>query len=338
VALVAAMLVVLRPAGTAVAAESSEANDDKYSFFLERSYIFNTLPYRDLVFEGQIAPHFFVHQSLGSRIDLIFAEEWKPVKAWSWSFTPMVKLRMLNEPSQPVRTPSYMPKLDVQYLCFKRTREGKNRVEQVRSPIRLWAVQATVGHHSNGQEGCLYEEQVKVDDECVFPDGAPEEPTANLLDGSFSTNYLRLGVFHSWISSDRNLEIACTHAVGLSAEINPAKFGPGGIGHEQRIRYGQTRVRGTYEFTQRHTTCPRGRFRFEGFAEYIHDAPEGVPRVTVSASPEFTFDSVGGWGFFLRYYRGQDYYNLGFLSRLHEVAVGIVFDAGKFAQFALPAL
>ena len=60
----------------------------------------------------------------------------------------MVKIRMfINETSSPVRTPSYMPKVTGQLFFFK--------LRQTR--VHLWSILGTVGHHSNGQAGCLFE-------------------------------------------------------------------------------------------------------------------------------------------------------------------------------------
>ena len=69
--------------------------------------------------------------------------------------------------------------------------------------ISLWEVHAIVGHHSNGQDGCLSTEQQRVDlpgeDDPCLPEGVvPTQATINRVDGSFSTNYIRVGMNYSW--------------------------------------------------------------------------------------------------------------------------------------------
>ena len=59
------------------------------------------------------------------------------------SITPAVRLRMLKRESTPVPAPSFMPRVNVQWLF----RQGDDK---------LWNVHAQVGHHSNGQSGCLF--------------------------------------------------------------------------------------------------------------------------------------------------------------------------------------
>ena len=44
----------------------------------------------------------------------------------------------------------------------------------------------------------------------------------------------------------------------------------------------------------------------------------------------------GGWGgagVFLRYYRGQDYYNAAFLENIQRLQFGLTFLQGKFLAF-----
>ena len=58
------------------------------------------------------------------------------------------------------------------------------------------AVSTTIGHHSNGQDGCLFADEIRVPDgECVaaLPSQSGPRPI-NKRDGSFSTNYVRVGL------------------------------------------------------------------------------------------------------------------------------------------------
>ncbi|BCS31378.1 hypothetical protein TBR22_A05780 [Luteitalea sp. TBR-22] len=153
-------------------------------------------------FEADIVPNFVVRQTF---FDVMGNEETKtrvrrrtaPEGALKSEFrfaysivaVPMVKLRMfIDEQSSPVRTPSYMPKGTGQLFWFK-LQEKK---------VDLFAAQATVGHHSNGQDGCLFKDQQRESEEkdadCVPAVPADRSQVAlNRRDGSFSTNYLVFG-------------------------------------------------------------------------------------------------------------------------------------------------
>jgi len=69
-----------------------------------------------------------------------------------------------------------------------------NGADPVDSPMRLIAFSLTPwGHHSNGQDGCLYTDQTRLGEECVDGTRLPGTPRATKqVDGSFSTNYARL--------------------------------------------------------------------------------------------------------------------------------------------------
>jgi hypothetical protein len=41
----------------------------------------------------------------------------------------------------------------------------------------------------------------------------------------------------------------------------------------------------------------------------------------------------GGWGFFVRFYSGQDYYNIGFLERINRLHFGATFNQSGFFRF-----
>jgi hypothetical protein len=150
-------------------------------------------PVTDWTFEADIVPNFVVHQTFFDTIGEQETERRLGNKryrfAWSLVAVPMVKLRLFfNEPSAPVRTPSYMPKGTGQVFFF-------NLLD---THVDLMAFQGTVGHHSNGQDGCLYETQVRPpgnpDADCIpTPPLDRSRVPVNRKDGSFSTNYVVLG-------------------------------------------------------------------------------------------------------------------------------------------------
>src|SRR5206468_6375177 len=127
---------------------------------------------------------------------------------WVLSRKPAVRMRMLRGVSDPVRTPSYMPRVNLQVL-YTRGMAGKLRENMGLSPrgssssLGIYEYHAVLGHHSNGQDGCFYTGQNRdAAGDCMLPvSGLPPSPTVaqirdaiNRHDGSFSTNYVRVGL------------------------------------------------------------------------------------------------------------------------------------------------
>ena len=105
----------------------------------------------DLWFEANLIPSFYIRKSKDSRLLGVL--------------TSQVILRMYQEESFPVRTPSYMPQITVYYSLYNR-----NKYESINLFGRL-------AHHSNGQQGDFH-----LDDGNI-----------NYKSGNFSTNYFEAG-------------------------------------------------------------------------------------------------------------------------------------------------
>ena len=216
------------------------------------TYVFQHLPHSDIIFEGQIAPRIIIMDSIGRAAQGVLADEMKSA-AWGWqvSTTPMVRLRMFDETSSPVRTPSYMPKGTFQLARFKnltRATDIDSR-EFNEGPIEMWLLDTIpFGHHSNGQDGCLFVGEVRnTDEECVSL--APDEPrVVNKKDGSFSTNYIEATLHYGRMRLDSDGQPAGYFAtrsewrVGLGMQFNPEGYIGGSIKPELSELYGPTRV------------------------------------------------------------------------------------------------
>src|SRR5215213_11406456 len=83
------------------------------------TYVFQHAPHSDLVFEAQIAPRIIILDSIGRATRDVLVEGKPSVWGYQVSATPMVRLRMFDETSNPVRTPSYMPKGNLQIVRFR---------------------------------------------------------------------------------------------------------------------------------------------------------------------------------------------------------------------------
>src|SRR6185503_9687726 len=83
-------------------------------------------------------------------------------KAFTADLIPQYRVRQLdrNTPSSPVRTPSFMPKLLVQWLWATHKQKPQTGIVLVdQLTIFIQEVQFTVGHYSNGQDGCFLASQ-----------------------------------------------------------------------------------------------------------------------------------------------------------------------------------
>ena len=160
--------------------------------FLEASRLFWTspritrakFPFRAAnLLEADIFPHFMVGFPSRCRGKL------SPAKPCI-SVTPAVRLRMGLGDSTPVVSPSFILRLNVQWLFF-----GDNDAD-----VQGLTVQA--GHHSNGQTGCLFAWATFRGDGGMCADNGPEELLAlhrntdtNTSDGNFSLNFFR-GIYN----------------------------------------------------------------------------------------------------------------------------------------------
>jgi hypothetical protein len=141
--------------------------------FMEGTDVFLTSP-SDTVFEARIAPHLIVKQTFGDVLDLpgqrARVEGGREAKHFGWvvSGTPAVILRTLRQVSDPVRTPSYMPRVNVQLLyatgVSRKLQENTGLLRKGSAPeIGVYEFHEMVGHHSNGQDGRLFIPQERID-------------------------------------------------------------------------------------------------------------------------------------------------------------------------------
>ena len=118
------------------------------------------------------------------------------VFGWDFDFTfrRMQELRGQALQSSPILNPSIM----WDWLPIPELYD----LERTQQSARLLKYRLRLGHYSNGQSGCLFEGQAsKIDTgegetDCGWTVNSPEpdEPVINARDGSFSTNYVAVGV------------------------------------------------------------------------------------------------------------------------------------------------
>jgi hypothetical protein len=307
------------------------------------TYVFQHIPHSDLVFEGQIAPRIIIVDSIGNATTRVLLEEKAPAWGYQVSATPMVRLRMFDETSNPVRTPSYMPKGTVQLARFRNVSEttDSDSDEFNSGPIEMWLLDTIpFGHHSNGQDGCLFTSETRDENgDCV--DLAPDSTrTVNKENGSFSTNYIEAMVHYGRMYLDSEGAGAGEFATrwewraGAGIQLNPEGYIGGSIKPELADLYGPTRVL-FGAMTARRDAWRCDRAAADVRLQYLTDPPPGLPSLITQAEGACFPRRWGGAGLFVRIYHGQDYYNLGFAEKITRLQFGVTLQRDQFLSFRI---
>jgi hypothetical protein len=291
--------------------------------FLGNTYVFRNVPVSDIRFEADIQPNLIVRQNFSDKLIIDESLNGRPRYAFSISGSPRVRLRMIEADSAPVRTPSYMPKGTFTGLFF--------RGESARR-VGLWAAMLTVGHHSNGQDGCLFTTDTKVTDPqgstCV---GEPNLAAINKIDGSFATNFVKLGTRYrrEWLEQISPDEQVGRRAVTIGVDFQRH------FHTDPRIKpfYGTTRGEVSFAYATRIPKVCRSRLSGGATVLYVGGPPENVGPLAVQIDGACTFTNDGGWGLFARFYAGQDYYNLGFAESIQRFQFGVHYEQDGFLRF-----
>lgn len=243
-----------------------------------------------LWFEGNVIPNFYLRESRNSRLMGVL--------------TPQIIIRMYNEPSFPVYTPSYMPQITVYYQL-------KNQLGS-----RTKSLFIRLAHHSNGQEGDFFLENEEI----------------NLKAGDFSTNYLELG----FIATNINTRFNAYQFFKTSFEIHPKGF----IQEELEGIYSQYRWHNAFSIFKLTSNKNDGKVQkpaisIKGettwmFGEYNQLEAFSAERINLSLTfyyhPKFLEDI----GLFVQYYHGSDYYNMYFSHRLDVLRFGLMTEKLRF--------
>ncbi|HEX5110567.1 MAG TPA: hypothetical protein VFV95_19080 [Vicinamibacterales bacterium] len=306
--------------------------------FLEGTDVFFALR-QDTVFEADIQPHLVAYQNFTDLIDITQQTKRQKTFAISITGTPAVRLRMFDQVSNPVRTPSYMPRGNFQVIWARNVgavasafAAGRTPAADAGSQVSLWEAHVTGGHHSNGQDGCFFTDEQRVGEDCIPPDPLPDQREVNKHDGSFSTNYIRVGMNYRRNTLDDQLWATREWGFRVDFEYHPRAW----VDDEMEDLYGRARTEFAASIATREISwCPK-RAEAMGAIKAIAGHPDSVWPVAITAQASCFPTREGGWGFFVRYYGGQDYYNLGLLDNIQRVHVGATYNQSGFFRFRRP--
>ncbi|MBP5370490.1 MAG: hypothetical protein J6Y55_01040 [Bacteroidales bacterium] len=274
--------------------------DESLNMFYEPGYIttgggFGNI--EPLLFEANIIPYYRI--------------SFDAVKKWAFLISPQVVLRMYNDYSYPVKTPSYEPRIILVHQSSEHTREYHD-----------WFQYISWFHHSNGQDGYFYTDSTNTH--------------INYENGSFSTNWLEAGIFASRAHSSRqyysklsgrycyqrdtmlnglygrwrlNFEITFDWNIAKTlSNLNIPSFDGKETVLSNTIKFGL--ICGNIED-----------YEFLDFQRCIFD-------YTISFKPGFLQDVT----LFAQYYWGEDYYNIYFNRILRVFRVGIAAQSKFFVK------
>ena len=243
-----------------------------------------------LMFEANVSPSFKIRQRKDSRLMAVL--------------TSQIIIRMYDEYSYPVKTPSYIPQLSFYFLTGHKSATNK---------LTLFG---KIAHHSNGQDGEFYNTNGEV----------------NLQTGNFATNFVELGILKSSYSN----QLKAFKFLKSSFEIHPKSW----MLKELQGQYSGLRWHNTflaYKLPMKNDFNKEQKANFSVKAETtwmldnINDwGTFNLNRINASLilyyHPKFLEDI----GFFIQFYHGLDYYNIYFQNQINVIRFGIMTEILRF--------
>ncbi len=241
-------------------------------------------------FEANINPSFYLRYSKSFRLLGVI--------------TPQIIIRMYQEPSYPVRTPSYIPQITLYYM-FSGKEDAKN--------LSLFG---RLAHHSNGQDGSFYLDNGEI----------------NLKSGNFATNFFEIGLIKTYF----NKRFHAYQFFRTSLEFHPVSWSI----EELKGRYSTVRWHNVLSiFKLPSGKSPNGekkaRISLKGEATWMFGELNNWDWYSLNRiNLKFTFyyhpKFLEDVGLFVQFYHGLDYYNIYFNHRLDVIRFGIMTEKLRF--------
>ncbi len=241
-----------------------------------------------LWFEANLIPNFNIRVSKDSRLMGVL--------------TPQIIIRMYQEESFPVRTPSYMPQITIYYALNSRP------------SVKSFSLFGKIAHHSNGQDGDFYLDNGEI----------------NTKTGNFSTNYFQLGM----VRTRFNKRFNAVQFFSTSFQVNPKALT---IDELDGIysNYRWNNVFSIFKLPLNSKSAKKASISIKGevtwmFGELNDWEAFNINRLNASFTffyhPKFLEDI----GLFAQVYHGMDYYNIYFDHQISVFRIGIMTEKLRF--------
>jgi hypothetical protein len=317
--------------------------------YLEDSYVGYFLPRAGpagdspLAFDAQAATHLFL------------LNQWHKVErtsspgsmasVWSWDVSFLLHLRMVADHSAPVRPPSYIPGMHVQW--FGLWKGSSRTVHELETEVGLT-------HHSNGQQQCSFVDgevaqgNPSPKDECIDPrtvkEGDSLRHNVNYRSGDFSTSYGTIGMHYGFLTLGGDRYMISRYSVGAVYQENfvahhdgfLGEF-PGAMNPDQAWMYGIHRAR--FDAQARwHVGAPftdlAGVLSATVSYELMWNTRPPIPGSRTIGELSYTVDGLHGLGVFVRGYSGQDDMNILYAAgRTNMVAFGLTWNTSPAVRY-----
>ena len=254
---------------------------------------------------------------------------------------PHFVLRQLAGGSTPVRTPTFNPFIEVTWYILSGVADAATSTPSLDDPINIVAVQARLGHYSNGQAGCLFAGQSEDSDGNCTP-AATLADSLNRVDGSFAATYAELGLTYGTLTISREATEKVLATGTVTVRVYPGGWvaEAGGMGAELAQFYGRYTISARGDVRRRYIV-PLGALSHRQVFNIVaagECAPARLPPYSDcrgSAEMSIAFPGMYGLGFVARYVTGWDYYNVGFRDALKNPRHGAPIF-GMILQHAAP--
>ncbi|HEX6242263.1 MAG TPA: hypothetical protein VFZ61_15235 [Polyangiales bacterium] len=290
--------------------------------FLPRSYLYWGSPVGSeearapLIFALSYALHLAAFNNLRERA--LHGGRWAGAATLSFEGD----LRMLNEPSTPVRMPSYRPAVSGQLFYIL-----------PRAAPMVFSARAILFHYSNGQERCTFDESQSDNSpacEQVLSNVKDPQAELNRMNGNFSMNGWGLELY----GRVHQLSVKRVAIGQLAFGVSVAGNLPlGNISMEPGLRrlYGWGRLGAELDARKRMGWASLGaRAAVAYFPKSGPDIPSASGLVEMTLGPYW----LAGFGFFARYYGGRDFYNAFFVDSIQQFTAGLSWDGERPLKFA----
>lgn len=245
-----------------------------------------------LLFEANLIPNFLIKTNKDSRLMGVL--------------TGQIIIRMYNEYSYPVRTPSYMPQITVYYRF-----SDNDKIKQLTSFVRF-------EHHSNGQDKDFFLENGDI----------------NLKDGNFSTNFIEAG----FIKTFCNTRFKAVQFFRTSFEYHPPELEISdselnGIYSFYRWNNSFSIFKLPANIKNEHKKKASFSIKADAtwmFGELNNWSSTSLNRLNVSLTAFYSPKFLEDIGFFMQLYHGMDYYNIYFNHQLDVIRFGIMTELLRF--------